>query len=437
MNNLLWIANALNHLTLNAAIKEQHDFNLVTEWIAIPLRRGKPRSGGRTIAKRNKHPIIYLLRDTSTNQKTGAKPHKLQKQYNFLGYIHKKSYKNHYIYPYNHKKEEMIQRDLYINKLRPYIDKPLIKVITGIRRSGKSSVLMLLIENLHKQGILDDQIIYINFESLRFSHLGDATSLYKHINTKIDNNHRYYLLFDEVQVVKNWEKAINSFIVDFNTDIYITGSNSRLLSSELATFLAGRYIELHIFTLSFSEYLFFNQKRHKDTDDIYSAFETYLRMGGFPILHTSNYDYETAYKIVFDIYSSVILRDTIQRNKIRDIELLERVVKYAFDNIGNTFSGKNVADYFKSQHRKVDINTIYNYLKALESAFILHRLNRFDVKGKEILKTQEKYYAADTALLYAVMGYKDRIIAGVLENIVMLELKRREYQVYVGKMNNT
>ncbi len=331
----------------------------------------------------------------------------------------------------------MFQRDLYINKLLPYIDKPFIKVITGIRRSGKSSVLMLLIEKLHEQGVRDDQIIYINFESFRFSHLKDATTLYKHIDTKIDHTKRYYLIFDEVQVVNNWEKAINSFIVDFNTDIYITGSNSHILSSELATFLAGRYIELPIFTLSFSEYLYFNQERHNNIDDIYSAFETYLRMGGFPVLHTSNYTYETAYKIVFDIYSSVILRDTIQRNNIRDIELLERVVKFVFDNIGNKFSGKNVADYFKSQQRKVDINTIYNYLKALESAFILHRLNRFDVKGKEILKTQEKYYAADTALLYSVMGYKDRIIAGVLENIVMLELKRREYQVYVGKLDNT
>ncbi len=331
----------------------------------------------------------------------------------------------------------MIKRDLYINKITPYIDKPFIKVITGIRRSGKSSVLLLLIEKLHEQGISDDQIIYINFESLRFSNLEDATSLYNHINTTIDNKKRYYLIFDEIQVVTNWEKAINSFIVDFNTDIYITGSNSHLLSSELATFLAGRYIEFHIFTLSFNEYLFFNKERNNSSDDNYMAFENYLRMGGFPVLHTSNYEYETAYKIVLDIYSSVILRDTIQRNKIRDIELLERVVKYVFDNIGNTFSGKNVADYFKSQHRKVDINTIYNYLKALESAFIIHRLNRYDVKGKEILKTQEKYYAADTALLYSVMGYKDRIIAGVLENIVMLELKRREYQVYVGKLDNT
>ena len=156
-------------------------------------------------------------------------------------------------------------------------------------------------------------------------------------------------------------------------------------------------------------------------------------MGGFPVLHTSNYTEETAYKIVYDIYSSVILRDTIQRNNIRDLELLERVVKFVFDNIGNKFSGKNVADYFKSQQRKIDLNTVYNYLKALESAFIIHRVSRYDVKGKEILKTQEKFYAADIALIYSVMGYKDRLIAGILENIVLLELKRRGYDVYVGK----
>jgi predicted AAA+ superfamily ATPase len=159
-------------------------------------------------------------------------------------------------------------------------------------------------------------------------------------------------------------------------------------------------------------------------------------MGGFPVIHTLNYDTETAYKVVRDIYSSVILRDTVQRYKIRDVELLERVVKYAFDNIGNTFSGKNVADYFKSQQRKVDINTIYNYLKALEGAFILYRVPRYDIKGKELLKTQEKFYLSDISLLYATMGYRDRMISGILENIVFLELKRRGYQVYVGKLDS-
>lgn len=331
----------------------------------------------------------------------------------------------------------MFARELYLLKIQHYIDKPFIKVITGIRRSGKSTILMLLTKDLISHGVGKDQIIYINFESFSNFNIGDAVSLHEYVSSKISPTKRYYLIFDEIQEVLHWEKAINSFMVDFNVDIYITGSNSQLLSSELATYLAGRYIEFHIFPLSFKEYLFFKKERNLEVTDIYREFEIFLRTGGFPVLHISDYTYETAYKIVFDIYSSVILRDSIQRNKIRDIELLERVVKYVFDNIGNKFSGKNVADYFKSQYRKVDINTIYNYLSALESAFIIHKINRFDVKGKEILKTQEKYFAADSALIYSVMGYQDRIIAGILENIVMLELLRRDYKVFVGKLDNT
>lgn len=329
----------------------------------------------------------------------------------------------------------MLNRKLYLDKIIEFIDKPFVKVITGIRRSGKSTVLMLLKSELQKRGITNEQIIYINFESFSFSHIDNAETLYAFIKEKLDSKKRHYIILDEVQEVNKWEKAVNSFLVDFNADIYISGSNSHILSSELATFLAGRYIEFHIYPLSFREYLEFKQQRKEEDVDIGREFEHFLRIGGFPVLHIADYSFEAAYKIVFDIYSSVILRDTIQRNNIRDIELLERVVKYVFDNIGNKFSGKNVADYFKSQQRKIDINTVYNYLKALESAFIVHRISRYDVKGKEILKTQEKFYVADSALLYAVMGYKDRLIAGVLENIVLLELKRREYSVFVGKLD--
>lgn len=327
----------------------------------------------------------------------------------------------------------MVNRELYLNKIIEFIDKPFVKVLTGIRRSGKSTILKLLTSELQKRGVSTEQIIYINFESFSFSQLNNSVTLYDFVKEKIKNKKRFYIILDEVQEVDKWEKAVNSFLVDFNADVYITGSNSHLLSSELATFLAGRYIEFHIYTLSFNEYMQFKKQRNSTNLDVYHEFETYLRYGGFPALHTADYSFESAHKIVYDIYSSVILRDTILRNNIRDIELLERVVKYVFDNIGNKFSGKNVADYFKSQQRKIDINTVYNYLKALEGAFILHRVSRFDVKGKEILKTQEKFYTADTALLYSVMGYKDRIIAGVLENIVMLELKRRGFSVFVGK----
>ncbi|MEQ8199433.1 MAG: ATP-binding protein, partial [Clostridiaceae bacterium] len=248
---------------------------------------------------------------------------------------------------------------------------------------------------------------------------------------------KYYILLDEIQEVSNWEKAINSFLVDFEADIYLTGSNSRLLSSELATYIAGRYVEFHINTLSFKEYLKFKEIRTKNKElDIHKEIREFIRYGGFPAIHINEYSYDTAYMIISDIYSSAILRDTVQRHSIRNIELLERIVKYVFDNLGNIFSAKNVADYFKSQHRKVDLNTVYNYLNALESAFIIQRVQRYDIKGKEILKTNEKYFIADQSLKYSVMGYKDRDISGVLENIVMLELKRRGYSVFVGKLDN-
>ncbi|HAM98933.1 MAG TPA: ATPase [Marinilabiliales bacterium] len=330
----------------------------------------------------------------------------------------------------------MINRELYLKKLKEFIDKPFIKVISGIRRSGKSALLILLKEELLKRGINEKNIIYVNFESFEHSEILKAKELYAYVKDKIQNKGKYYILLDEIQEVEAWEKAINSFAVDFNADIYITGSNSKLLSGELATYLAGRYVEFLIYTLSFNEMLMFKAEQQQAQSTIYNNFELFLRMGGFPAIHTSTYTSESAYQIVHDIYSSVILRDVVQRNKIRDVELLERVVKYVFDNIGNKFSAKNVADYFKSQNRKLDLNTVYNYLNALERAFIIYRIPRFDIKGKEILKTNEKYFIGDQSLLYALMGYKGRLISGILENIVMLELKRRGYQVYVGKLDN-
>ena len=328
----------------------------------------------------------------------------------------------------------MIERLSYIQQLSNFIDNPFIKILVGIRRCGKSSVLQLFRDELTAKGISPENIVLVNFESLLYSELLTAVKLYNYLSGKINPKAKTYLLLDEIQEVKEWEKCVNSLLVDFDVDIYVTGSNSHLLSSELATFLTGRYVEIPIYTLSFAEYLQFRSvylpsKAINKKD----AFVSYLRFGGFPAIHTNDYKVEMAYKIIYDIYSSIILRDIVQRYNIRDVELLERVVRYAFDNIGNTFSGKNVADYFKSQQRKIDINTIYNYLNALEGAYILYRVPRYDIKGKEILKTQEKYYLGDVSLLYATMGYKDRLISGVMENLVFLELKRRGYAVYVGK----
>ncbi|MBU3681329.1 MAG: ATP-binding protein [Flavobacterium sp.] len=329
----------------------------------------------------------------------------------------------------------MIKRTSYLTQLQQWIDKPLVKILTGIRRSGKSTVLLLLKEELVRKGIPVNTIHTLNFESFTTEHLKNATSLYAHLAAIMTKGQKFYLLLDEIQEVQEWEKVINSLLVDYSVDIYLTGSNSHLLSSELATYLAGRYIEIPVYTLSFSEYLAFNAVYQTPVLGTKESFATYLRKGGFPLVHTANYDEHATYKVIRDIYASVLLRDTIQRYKIRDIELLERVIRYVFDNVGNTFSGKSIADYFKSQYRKTDVNTIYNYLTALEGAFILYRVSRFDIKGKEILKTQEKFFVSDLSLIYAMMGYRDQMISGILENIVFLELKRREYQVYIGKLD--
>lgn len=327
-----------------------------------------------------------------------------------------------------------VRRDLYLDQLCRFIDKPLIKVITGIRRSGKSVMLSLLKEELLGRGLLPESIIHINFDSLEYSEIKTAEALYRFVRDKCMAGKRSYILLDEIQEVHEWEKAVNSFFTDIDADIYITGSNSNMLSSELSTFLAGRYVELNLFTLSFAEYLHFRKElKGIEVESARNDFIGFMRSGGFPVIHVSEYDEETSSKVVYDIYSSIILRDVVQRTGIRDIELLERVIKYLFDNIGSRFSAANVAAYFKRQQRRIDLNTVYNYIDALESAFIIYRVPRFDVKGREILKTLEKCYVGDPGLIHAVMGYRDRSISGLLENIVMLELMRRGYHVYTGR----
>ena len=332
---------------------------------------------------------------------------------------------------------KMVNRQIYINRLLPFIDRPIIKVLTGIRRSGKSVLLMLLREELKRRGVTDKQIIYINFESMEYMDVSDAVNLYRYVKEKRIPEQKVYILLDEIQNVSEWEKAVNSFMVDWNCDIYLTGSNSRMLSSELATLIAGRYIEIEVEPLSFDEYLHFCGLDESIVGELrFKHFNKFLRLGGFPTIYVGDYNVDAAYKIISDIYASVILRDTIQRNNIRNVELLERLVRYLFDNVGNLFSAKNISDYFKNQQRKLDLNTIYNYLNALEEAFVIRKVNRYNIKGKEILKTNEKYYMGDHALGYALMGFHDRWIAGVLENVVMLELVRRGYKAYVGKLDN-
>lgn len=330
----------------------------------------------------------------------------------------------------------MIKRELYLNQIRPFINRPFIKVIAGIRRCGKSVVLQLIAEELERQGVRKEQILYMNFESFEWIDITDAKALYAYVKSVVEKakKEKVYILLDEIQEVSHWERAVNSFLVDWDVDIYVTGSNSKLLSSELSTYLTGRYVSIHILPLSFKEYLEFHHiATTTEKESLRKAFHNYLRMGGFPAIHTLPYDYEMVYKLIYDLYSSVILRDTVQRHGIRNVELLERVVKFVFDNIGNRMNAKNIADYFKSQHRRVDINTIYNYLEALEGSFIIQRVPRYDIKGKEQLQTNEKYFVSDLSLIYAVMGFKDRMIGGALENIVYWEMRRRRYEVFIGK----
>ena len=332
----------------------------------------------------------------------------------------------------------MIKRNLYLEEIKKYINKPIIKVITGMRRSGKSMILKLIQEELQNIGIVKENIIYMNFESLTFMDIKDFEALYKHIIEKTsDKKGKIYILLDEIQEVKGWEKAINSFLVDLDVDIYITGSNANLLSSELATYIAGRYVEIKIYPLSFQEYIDFVSENNKENSlSLDEYFSQYMNFGGLPGIHIFNYNKEEIYQYLVDVYNSILLRDVIARNNIRDIELLERVVLYIMDNIGNIFSAKSISDFLKNQGRKLSVETIYNYLKALENAFIISKVQRYDIKGKNILETQEKYYLSDLGFRHAKLGYQSNDISGYLENIVFLELLRRKYKVNIGKQNN-
>lgn len=331
----------------------------------------------------------------------------------------------------------MVSRDIYLKILEDFRDKPIIKVLTGMRRSGKSFVLRSYIDVLVQQGVPQKRVQMLNFESFEWAELKEAEKLYKYLKPLLSKDEKTYVLLDEIQEVQNWEKVVNALMVDFDVDLVITGSNSKLLSSELATFLTGRYVEIPVYPLSFAETIEFDRALSgKKENTLNESFNKYLLAGGFPVIHTFPFEPETAYKIIYDIYSSAILRDTVQRFNIRDVELLERLVRFIFDNVGQKFSAKSIADYFKSQQRKLDINTIYNYLTALESAFIIYRIPRYDIRGKELLKTFEKFFVSDHGLLRAVLGNKPHHISGILENIVCLELKRRGYKVSVGKLDD-
>ena len=326
----------------------------------------------------------------------------------------------------------MIERPLYLDKIMPFADTPFVKILTGVRRCGKSTILKMIIKKLREEKHVDDeQILNYRFDSMEY---GDMTTkeLYLELKSKIIQSKKTYLFLDEIQEIEGWEKVVNTLASDFDVDIYITESNSRMMSSEISTYLTGRYITFHIYTLSFEEYLMF-KKSYTTLKELKQEFSQYVRLGGFPATHLQDYSQDEVYTIVKDIYNSTIFSDIVRRNQVKKIDQLERVVKYTFNNIGNTFSAKSISNYFKSEQRKIDNETVYSYLEKLQKAYILHKCSRYDLQGKNILKTQEKFYLADVSLRYSELGYTVDSVASSLENIVYLELKRRGYNVYIGK----
>lgn len=324
----------------------------------------------------------------------------------------------------------MIIRQHYLNMLKIYRDVPLVKILAGIRRCGKSTILEMLREDLLKSGIAADHIISMRYTSEDYDDGMTDKDMYQIIRERMTGDDRYYLLLDEVQEIAGWEKAVNSLLENADTDIYVTGSNSKLMASEISTYLTGRYVSIPVYTLSFSEYLEFKKSDSRPQKELLSE---YLRMGGFPIVALGNFDERSSYQIVEGIYNSVINNDITKRHHVTNFDLFNRVVKYIVENVGKTFSANAIAKFLKSEGRSLSVEAVYNYLNWLEKAFVIYRCQRYDLQGKSVLKTQEKFYLADASLKYCMMGFNPKSLAAMLENIVYFELRRRGYEVYIGK----
>ncbi len=325
----------------------------------------------------------------------------------------------------------MINRDMYLKKLIGFKDHPLIKVITGIRRCGKSTLLELFREYLLENGVKNDQIISINFEDMNFSNLDDAQKLHDFVDSSLKKNAKNYVFLDEIQKVADFQKAVDSLYIKKNVDIYITGSNAHLLSGELATLLSGRYVEIEMLPLSFKEYIEFTGK-----NDLSRKFADYVRYSSFPFAVYLNNDAGKVRDYLSGIYNTVILKDVVAKKKIADILMLESVVRFMFDNIGSLMSTKKIADTMTSDGRKISTHTVESYISALMDSFIIYRAKRYDVKGKQYLKTNDKYYICDIGLRSFLLGNKGGDAGYVLENVIYLELLRRGYDVYVGKVGD-
>jgi uncharacterized protein len=326
----------------------------------------------------------------------------------------------------------VIKREKYLKRIRPFIDKPVIKVITGIRRCGKSTFLKILIDDLINNNINRKNIVFINKDSLEF----DSINTYKDLNDYVLGKFKgikgkKYLFIDEVQTIEKWEKAVAGFLADNIADIYVTGSNAGLLTSDLATLLTGRYIELKINTLVFTEFLEFRNKTKKEKEEEFSLF---LKFGGFPGIHQMELSDEVISQYISSIYSTILLKDVVARNQVRDVALLERIVRYIADNCGNITTAKSISKYIKSQHLSCSVDTIQNYIFWMTEAYIVFKAMRYDIKGKRQLELYEKYFLGDTGFIFSILGNKAADISGKLENIVYLELLSRGYSVNIGKL---
>ena len=327
----------------------------------------------------------------------------------------------------------IVNRHIYMEALTPFIGQPLVKILSGIRRCGKSTIFEMLKEKLLDSGIKEENIICKRYTSMDMAENITAKQMYDELMNIIKDNDYSYLILDEIQEIVGWEKAINSLLEKGNVDIYVTGSNSKLMSSEISTYLTGRYVQIPVYTLSFSEYLQFKSNSKLSKIDLLNQ---YIRFGGFPIIALNEYESNTAYQIVNGIYYTVVSRDIVRRHQIHKQDLFDRIVKYIIENMGKTFSANTISKFLKSENRQISNESIYNYLRWLEQAFIIYPCRRYDLQGKNILKTQEKYYLADVSLKYALFGYNRNMLDAVIENIVYLELKRRGYDVYVGKFGD-
>lgn len=325
----------------------------------------------------------------------------------------------------------MIRRPRYMEVLRTYRDVPLVKILAGIRRCGKSTLLEMWRTELLTSGVAADHVLSERYTAESYYNGLTAREMVQRIRAKMTDDSRYYLLLDEVQEVEDWERAVNSLLESANVDIYVTGSNSRLMAGEISTYLSGRYVSIPVFPLSFSEYLDFKSQSNRSTQEL---FNDYLHYGGFPIVALGDFDERAAYQIVDGIYNSVITNDIARRHQITNLDLFNRVVRFVVENVGKTFSANSIVKFLRGEGRSLSVELVYNYLEWLEKAFIIYRCRRYDLQGKSVLKTQEKFYLADAALKYCVMGFNPKSIASMLENIVYFELLRRGYQVYIGKL---